>query len=104
MKRLILTMMMLLGCARLNIKDETNQEVDQAIEQFDNEFHSQHPQLLQITSRLDVNSPWTARIYDRKGQELVLWEESGYPRLMLAVKAVETDYEKYPNGHIGSYK
>jgi hypothetical protein len=103
MKRLILTMMMLLGCARLNIKDETNQEVDQAIEQFDNEFHSQHPQLLQITSRLDVNSPWTARIYETKDHKLVLWEEAGYPRLMLAVKAVEKDYDKYPNGHTGRY-
>jgi hypothetical protein len=102
-KWLILVMVVLLGCAKLDVRDETSQEVDQAIEQFDNEFHSQHPQLLQITSRLDVNSPWTARIYDKRGGDLVLWEESGYPRLMLAVKAVEKDYDKYPNGHIGRY-
>ena len=90
------------GCRKLDVKDETDDEVYQAEVQYD-QFHEQHPQLIQIFVREDVNSPWTARLYEIRNGNIVEWEESGYPRLMLAVKAVEKDYQKYPDGHIGKY-
>jgi hypothetical protein len=96
---LLFAALMLISCAPLNPRDETPAEVDQAIEQFHNFYK---PGLILITHRDEVGSPWVARIY-RNDQTLTEWEESGYPRLMLAVKAVEKDYEKYPNGHIGKY-
>jgi len=91
------------GCRKLDVKDETDDEVYQAEVQYD-QFHEQHPQLIQIFVRDEVGLPWTARLYEIRNGNLVEWEESGYPRLMMAVKAVEADYNYAHDGHIGKYE
>lgn len=90
------------GCSKIDVKTETDAEIDQAQVQFE-QFHEQHPQLIQIFVRDEVGLPWTARLYEIRNGNLVEWEESGYPRLMLAIKAVEMDYNYAYNGHIGKY-
>ncbi len=88
----------------LDVKDETITEEIAAIEKFQ-QWGSKHPGTMEISARKDAQSPWTTRIYDlsKPGPTPTLWEEIGYPRLALAVTAVEVAYVKYPKGHIGVY-
>lgn len=99
----VLALLLSLGvaAAHLDPKDETDAEVNAALEVFD---AGQQPHTIQITHRDTVTSPWTARIYLVREKDFVTWEETGYPRLMLAVLAVQHDQAAYPAGHVGEYK
>lgn len=91
---------------RPNAKTETETEVNEAAAQFDHWFTAHKDQgLITIIWRKDVHSPWTARIYKIvPDKDLILWEEEGYPRLMLGVVQVEHDFELYPQGYEGHYR
>lgn len=109
MKHLILALSLLaalgVSAKHLDVKDETNAEASAAIDQFGKWGDSiANRELILITWRKDGNSPWTARVYDVADKPPILWEESGYPRLMLGVKAVEQDFDRFPKGHVGQYK
>src|ERR1700752_4856563 len=100
---LMLVLWTLTGAPRLNVKDETAAEEYAAVKDF-NTWGATHPNQLNICWRKDADSNWTARTYDITKNPPTLWEENDYPRLMLAVKQVEGDYDKFPKGHVGVYR
>lgn len=61
------------------------------------------PFMAELVSYKTVQDPTTPTLHTQHGEIKLRWEEDGYPTIEGAIKRVESDYFKYPKGHIGKF-